>query len=434
MIDRIQIEREARAYVARGEWEKAISLYRELLDTKGKDPNIYNLIGDVYVRMDDLADALPEYLTAIDLYEKEGLFENGIAVCKKVIRLNPETGEVYFNLALFYAEIGLLNEAKDSLMTYLRLSPGKRRIEKDPQRYKKLMMLLASDERLKPTIKELYAKIGKKESELDGIFGFLQPEPEEKPPEAEISHPEIKLQPTEEPSIEKQKPLEDSKPSVEPQKSIPKLEPVPANDNPASPIDLIKPAPQPIIEENPAEKQKLLKKPSDESQKQTREMEPVSAKGSPQKPPKSPPLPAIDENEAQILLHAINEISAHNSSEVKKEHYELGIKYKNLGFYDAAIREFQLSTTSNSHRLKALKELGYCFLEKAEPKLAANAFGRAIEEGGKTSEDYIALKYGTGKAYELLGDKENAITSFEEVCLQNINYQDAKERLEKLKT
>ncbi|MCK4308184.1 hypothetical protein KAW50_08175, partial [candidate division WOR-3 bacterium] len=91
------------------------------------------------------------------------------------------------------------------------------------------------------------------------------------------------------------------------------------------------------------------------------------------------------------------------------------------------------STTSNSHRLKALKELGYCFLEKDEPRLAANAFGRAVEEGGKTSEDYIALKYGTGKAYELLGDKENAIASFEEVCLQDINYQDAKERLNRLK-
>ncbi len=387
MIDRIQIEREARAYVARGEWEKAISLYRELLDTKGKDPNIYNLIGDVYARMDDLADALPEYLTAIDLYEKEGLFENGIAVCKKVIRLNPETGEVYFNLALFYAEIGLLNEAKDSLMTYLRLSPGKRRIEKDPQRYKKLMMLLASDERLKPIIKELYTKIGKKENELDGIFGFLPPEPEEKPPEAEISHPEIKLQPTEKPSIEKQKLHEEPKSFTESQKPIPKLEPVVAETKPTS-QSKPEPFPQPV---------------------------------------------AVDEKEMEILLHAIDEISAHNSSEVKKEHYELGIKYKNLGFYDAAIREFQLSTTSNSHRLKALKELGYCFLEKAEPKLAANAFGRAVEEGGKTSEDYIALKYGTGKAYELMRDKENAIISFEEVCLQDINYQDAKKRLNQLK-
>ena len=394
MIDRIQIEREARAYVARGEWEKAISLYRELLDTKGKDPNIYNLVGDVYARMDDLANAMPEYLTAIDLYESEGLFENGIAVCKKVIRLNPEAEEVYFNLALFYANIGLLNEAKESLTTYLQLSPDKRQIEKNQGKYRKLMMLLASDERLKPIIKELYTKIGKKNNELDGLFGLPPQEPEEKP--------------SEEIPAEKQKPAE-----------VPKV------------------SAQPVVAPSPEKKLAETPKPPAEMEKPTPKLESEEAKSkSPPKtePQKSPSKPVLEEDELKILLHAIEEISAHNSSEVKKEHYKLGIEYKNLGFYDAAIQEFQLSTTSNSQRLKAMKELGYCFLEKNEPKLAANAFGRAVEEGGKTSEDYIALKYGIGKAYELLKDKEKAIGAFEEVCLQDINYQDAKERLEKLKT
>ncbi len=470
MIDRIQIEREARAYVAQGEWEKAISLYRELLDTKGKDPNIYNLIGDVYARMDDLTDAMPEYLTAIDLYEKEGLFENGIAVCKKVIRLDPESGEAYFNLSLFYAEIGLLTEAKDSLTNYAQSTRSKRIIQKEAQRYKKLMMLLSSDERLKPAIKELYIKIEQKENELDVIFGLIPPKPEVKPSETENSNSEVNSQvgsPTPiHPSIIKEVPLgeqklsEEPKQPPEPENPTPVIEPtvaktestvvnpeptvvkpestvVPTMSEPEPTVPepaptVVEPAPPPpIIKKVPIEEQKLIEEPKvTEPEKPISETKPTTQA----KPDSSSQSVTINEKEMEILLHAIDEINSYDNSEVKKEHYELGIKYKNLNFYDAAIREFQLSTASNSHKIKALKELGCCFVEKNEPKLAINAFTRAIEDGGKSSEDYVVVKYEIGKAYELLGDKANAIISFEEVCLHNISYQDAKERLEKLKT
>lgn len=171
MIERIQVEREARAYVAIGEWEEAISLYRELL-AKGDDPNVYNLIGDVYTRMGDLQSAVPEYTCAIELYEKEGLFENGIAVCKKVIRVMPERKEIYFNLAIFYSEIGLAQETLNVLKTYAESVTGVPpwRDGVNIQKYKKLIKALANEPTLKTSAEEIYNKLGLHDKELDKIF------------------------------------------------------------------------------------------------------------------------------------------------------------------------------------------------------------------------------------------------------------------------
>ncbi|MBI4723050.1 MAG: tetratricopeptide repeat protein [Candidatus Stahlbacteria bacterium] len=436
MIDRIQVEREARAYMSRGEWERAISLYRELLETKGADPNIYNLIGDVYAKMDDLPDAIPEYCSAIELYETEGLFENGIAVCKKLLRLSPAMGDIYFELAVFYAEIGLLNEAKDALMNYLEHSKDKKIIEKNSQRYKKLIILLSSDDRLKPIIQTVYTKIGQKEKELNVILGIAEPEPEPEPEEL----PEL---------IEPAEPLTSNEIIEKSTAQIPKIEKT---------TKISQSSQEPVFKKEDFIGSEKSSTTSKLSPKQQREKEiadilldnpsvATAQKPSIEHTPKSQPVPpaqeevvenkeelsSCNESEVQIFLHTIEEIKATDVSKIQKDHYETGLQYKDLGFYDAAIKEFQLSTTGGPNRLKALKEVGYCFLEKNQPQIAVNAFHRAIEEGGKNSEDYIALKYGIGKAYELLGDKKKAIEVLEEVYLLDIHYLDVKERLLQLK-
>jgi tetratricopeptide (TPR) repeat protein len=140
-----------------------------------------------------------------------------------------------------------------------------------------------------------------------------------------------------------------------------------------------------------------------------------------------------DEEEVQLFLHAIEEVKASNSSSASKDHYKVGLQYKQLGFYDAAVREFQLSSNAGQKRLESLKEVGSCFLEKNQADVAISAFKRAIEESGKGGKDYVALRYGIGKAYELLKEEEKAIEAFEDICLHDIGYLDVKERLVRLR-
>lgn len=497
MLKRIQVEREARAYVVMGEWEKAIALYRELLD-EGEDSNIYNLIGDVYVRMGNLADALPEYLRAIELYETEGLFENGIAVCKKVLRLIPGCTELYFSLAIFYSEIGLLNESLEAIKHYAQSSPRGKEITKKPARYKKLITLLAGEAKLKTEIAQCYLKLAIRDKESDAIFGdtlttleqaavsleekkeppaVLKPVPEKVSEDNRVQSLEEKEDVIKEPEI----PVTESIKTKDKEKEEEKKEVIREIKMP--PADLIKPKEKEEDKEEKKEEDKeevvrelkITPTPSVKPREEMGEKEHLAEKAKTGgiksmvppvsesntitsgssiadtfKKPKSKAedkqsIPAAgqasssdsitEDSDLQVFLHAIEELKVAGTSQRKRDHYKMGVDYKNLGFYDAAIKEFQLSVASQKDKkLQSLAELGYCFLEKGKPDVAINAFSRALSDEEKTDEDYYKLKYGIGIAYETLGDKKEAINIFEEIYLYNVDYLDVKDRLSKLKS
>ncbi|MDI6840804.1 MAG: hypothetical protein QMD71_08185 [bacterium] len=166
MADKTQIEcetrldsaRQVRTYLLNEEYGKAISIYRGVINSQdgNGDPDIHELIGNAYVRMDKLEAAVQEYLYAINLYADRGLFENGVAVCKKIMRISPYNETVYFNLAWLYAKLGLLEEAMNSLITYLKLSKDRKELQKEPQKYRKMMDLFTDDESLKSKLNEVF--------------------------------------------------------------------------------------------------------------------------------------------------------------------------------------------------------------------------------------------------------------------------------------
>ncbi|MDD5529241.1 MAG: tetratricopeptide repeat protein [bacterium] len=421
MLKRIQVEREARAYVVIGEWEKAIALYRELLE-ESEDANIYNLIGDVYVRMSSLNDALPEYLRAIDLYETEGLFENGIAVCKKALRLIPGYTELYFNLAVFYAEIGLLNEAAEAFKHYLQSNSKNRGALKKPVHYRKLISLLSSDPKLKAEVEEYYKKSNFHDNELDSIFSAAS--------DSRADPPTLNLEEQPAPIIENIVTPEYEK-AYEPQNTPENVQkPTPSYSEPPPPVKKEPETSIPIKTNIPSPTNTPLKTNVSENISNPT----ITKSVVPPTKAQDDDKPLDNEKDFQLLLHAMNELKIATTSPQKRDHYKIGLEYKSLGFYDAAIKEFQLSTATQQERLKSLKELGYCFLKKDKPDVAINAFNRALEEENKSNDDYYTLKYGLAVAYETMGYAEKAINAFEEIYLYNIDYLDVRDHLKKLKS
>jgi len=170
MNNKIQIEREARVHLAKGEWDMAIAAYRSLLNVSGENPNVYNLIGDAYVKMGDLGAAFQEYLRAIRLYTKEGLFENGVAVCKKVLRFKKDEPEIYFRLAELYAKLGLGTDALDALIAYSKKEHNLNQVKKSIKRYNEVISLISKNKKLLPKVKEVLSELGYKPEELDELL------------------------------------------------------------------------------------------------------------------------------------------------------------------------------------------------------------------------------------------------------------------------
>jgi tetratricopeptide (TPR) repeat protein len=116
------LKQQARRHEQSEEWQKALDQYqkaiRELDDDDQTDIGLINRVGDLYVRVGKLSDAVKNYERAVDLYREAFLPNNAIAVCKKIIRNVPENHKAYLKIGQIRAEQGFLSDARTNFLTY----------------------------------------------------------------------------------------------------------------------------------------------------------------------------------------------------------------------------------------------------------------------------------------------------------------------------
>ena len=105
---------------AKGAVEAWIEVLKEQ-DSSG-EPNpdlaIYNKVGDLWLKLKDPGQAADFYDRAVDKYAEQGLHNNAIAMCNKVLRNAPGRQNTYLKLAKLYAAKGFNAEAKQNFVEY----------------------------------------------------------------------------------------------------------------------------------------------------------------------------------------------------------------------------------------------------------------------------------------------------------------------------
>jgi len=119
-------------------------------------------------------------------------------------------------------------------------------------------------------------------------------------------------------------------------------------------------------------------------------------------------------------------------------HYNLGMAYKDMFMQDEAVEEFQTAAglvrpgDGTARYFQCCNLLGHCFLQKGLPRLAVMWFKKGLDSPGHSEEEYQALRYDLGAAYEEMGSLDQAIETFSEVYGVNVSYRGVAERLEQL--
>ncbi len=119
-------------------------------------------------------------------------------------------------------------------------------------------------------------------------------------------------------------------------------------------------------------------------------------------------------------------------------HYNMGLAYREMGLHDQAIEELQTAVDltapgdGTARYLNCCNMLGHCFMEKGMPRPAAMWFRKGIEAPGHTEDEYQALRYELGVAYEQLGDLQRAIEVFSEVYAIDVSYRGVAGKLREL--
>ncbi len=109
-MDKSKIFKAVQKQLSKGNIDKAISLWEEYVKDN-PDGNIYNTIGDLYLRKGDKKNAVEYFHKAASMFVKEGFSTKAQALYKKILHVNPNDAKALTLTGDLYSEKGLLHEA-----------------------------------------------------------------------------------------------------------------------------------------------------------------------------------------------------------------------------------------------------------------------------------------------------------------------------------
>ncbi|MEP6924453.1 MAG: tetratricopeptide repeat protein [Pyrinomonadaceae bacterium] len=121
-------------------------------------------------------------------------------------------------------------------------------------------------------------------------------------------------------------------------------------------------------------------------------------------------------------------------------HYNLGLAYKEMDLMDDAVEEFQNAvkmvapSDGTARYLQCCNLIGHCFMEKGMPTLAILWYQRGLDTPGHTEDEYQALRYELGLAYEQAGDADKALEQFSGIYAVNVTYRNIGDKVRSLQT
>lgn len=163
----------ARKFTQKGKWEKAIEEYEELLELEPDEPGTLNSIGDLYQKLNKLPTAIEYFNNSINQYFEIGLLNNAIAICKKILRADPNQVPVYKKLAELYQENGLTNDAIRHYVMYADKMHGKGNLDEVLDAFKNVVELSPSNTDIRLRLTELYIKQGHTSEAIDELFALV---------------------------------------------------------------------------------------------------------------------------------------------------------------------------------------------------------------------------------------------------------------------
>ncbi len=479
-----QIRKKALDLVRKQNWEGAIREFRRLAEIDRSNPNVFNELGDVYLKTGNRTEAYEAFQKAIDAYTRVSLYNNAVAVCKKVLRLLPARYEVLVKLGVIRAKQGLWREAESYFGTYLdkivadpNVDPedvGKRtdvilehaaESEAVLEKLADSLTQLALEEPLGRTLAALYAahtKAGHAERANEVrqrlvAMGMeaLVPEPAEAPQDATVitedniwdadhSDGERIQVDTSSTGAGSADPAHDYG-AVElgagPAASAASEAAVgggtgatpatatgveaPPEPAPASDTGVTAGAADqaPASDATQAQSEAGAASASADSTVAGPGAAPTSPSPAEGTSGASPASPSGGSGAGDAESIAVSAILGEDEDDDGRNHYDLGMAYTEMELWADAIREFQAASNSPAYRARALEMIGHCFIQQGQARLAIKRLEMGLREVSE-ERDAIGIKYNLGLAYEMVGDTDRARAMFEDVYVIDVSFRD----------
>ena len=114
-------------------------------------------------------------------------------------------------------------------------------------------------------------------------------------------------------------------------------------------------------------------------------------------------------------------------------HLDLGIAYKEMGLFDAAIAELKQVTKDPHHEVEALTMVGECYEAKGTITEAIIRYKQALNCTPISADEMTQLYFLLGGAFDRLGDASEALYFFEKVARRDPRFRDVDRRIATLR-
>ena len=442
-------QKEALRLLSRGRYDDALRLYEEIVEVS-HDPDIYNTIGDIYIRKQDIQKAIDYYTKAFRRYKEGEYYENAIALAKKILRYDKSRKDLKLELADLYLETGDLDLALENLSQLVDegLPPSfldrafelmnrmAERIQEDEEHLARFERLFIKLQEMAEAFGELTLESGEfhefYEDDVSKMAEFLDTESVKKAPGEMLSEVGEEA-PTQEPveeisSVEKQ--IEEKESEIPEEVGIEEK------------MEFLEVETGEKVEEEKQEEVFLGEetKVEFEKEEELKEKEEVPVPSAVEEAKESVAERAVPKVEVpkEVLVQIIEEIKDELVKDgdfpyEEENPLELGIEYLEMGFKEAAIKELQKALDDPRTRLKAMEYLGRALLEMGEFDFAEKILRKGIEEGGYDEKEYLGIFYYLAQALEFKGMEKEALEYYENIYLLDAGFKNVKERIRKLR-
>jgi tetratricopeptide (TPR) repeat protein len=154
--DRVRIETLAEKYIKKEKYEEAIIEYQKLLSGDEQDVQVWNIIGDLFIKANKKDKAVGEFKKIAAHFEERGIFTKSIAIYKRISRLAPDDVQTLKKLADLYCERGFVSEAKSEYSNLAQKLTKKNKPEEAIETYKILLKLDSADVESRLNLAELF--------------------------------------------------------------------------------------------------------------------------------------------------------------------------------------------------------------------------------------------------------------------------------------
>ena len=448
-MDKNKIIMKAQRLAQKGYIEKAISEYQKILNSDRSDIIVRLRLGDLYAKKGYNEEAIKEYMEVANVHFKRGFSLKTIAVYKQILKLDENNVDIHLKLADLYKKQGLTVDAMHHYAFVIRSYEEKgsfseiaailrRLVEVDPENISIRIRLIKTEFQLENTgdalslIDDTSDWLSKK-GDLDNLERFYKKLIDDGVKDKKIVRGLIDIYSGRDDKEGLLDAYRDLIAILEEEGTEEEIKDICKEIIKLSPSD---PYALKILGES-------YKEPSHEEDKikaevgftQENEAEEAGSEGleaETQKDAGAVDLKITGEVSPQKEFDEEDLLEVEEIEEDIETHYNMGIAYMEMGLYEEAVKEFELSSLDSAFEFDSYNRLGLCFVAMGRYPEACKFFETGLSLSGRDENEYKGLTYELALACEMSGDIGRALELFKKVWEMDDNYRQVGEKIEEL--